>query len=1235
MKKLFLITLLISLPLISHANIIINEIMYDLPEPGVDEGHEWIEVRNDGPARTLSSHRLFEDGTSHGIAHIQGGDIMLTGEYAVIADDSSQFLIDYPSYSGRLFDSSWNSLSNDGETISITLSDFTTDTVTYASSTGATGDGNSLQRQTDDTWLATTPTPGVANIIESASSSPTVSISGIISADTTWSPGEGVYILENTVTVSASTTLTIEPGTIVKARHGGAGILVVEGNLVATGMAENKIYFTSLLDDSLGGDSDGIEGAVGAVKDWRGIHFKPGSSGNLNYVTLRYAGYVGAGAQSGIENEGGTIQINHSTITDNYIRGIYNGSGTIIVADSVLQNQQYGIQVMAGDVTINNSTITNNSIFGFDAYGVNSLTLLNNNFSNNTKTGRVGAGAIFNHSGNTSYDTTNRGFEITGIVQGDVSWHSSDLPLIIADSNIVWIGASSTLNISPGSIIKFGTAGQMIVEGSLVINGTESAKVYLTSLKDDSIGGDTNNDGVVSAPAPMDWNGVEFKSGSTGNISYAVMQYAGGFNGISRAVIYNLGGDLTFNNIKFFNNYANDIYQNAGSAVITHSQFSTSTTYAIFNAGTDVVDARENWWGSNAGPTIPSQPIGPNPRITENVLYEPWIGRDPSLPNPVIIVPGILSSQLVNAVNSEVWPAGVLLLSPLDLHLNQLSLLEDGVTPSSDIQVGNLIDSIGDSDFFLGLSNLIESQGYQENSDLFMFPYDWRLDLQILALGLKEKIEQIKVLTGAEKVDLVAHSMGGLLVKKYLKDYGGDSVDVFLDIGTPHTGSPKAFKILNYGDNLDATFFFKLLGLDGDRVKIISQNMPSIYQLLPSRNYFDDTQYYVSDMTNGTNRLDYEETKDYLKSQGRNNTLVDRADEFHQEIDNLNPADYGVRTYNFVGCGTPTIGQFYILEDGVHPIYNIRMINGDGTVPLKSAEAITASSTYYVRSAQHAIMPSTSGVRDLIAEILTSTSTQSLDISAYSNIATDSTGCTIPDGRIVSFHSPIDLHIYDSSGNHAGPDGNGDIENDISGVVYEVIDGNKFAYLPVGTDYTVKGSATSEGSFDARIQEVVDGEVATTTIFADIPLSSTTQAQFDLNSNIPSQIYLDSGNDGVFESSYVVSTTTQGFLESTGKISVIVETAVTETSDRANSKPAVQSREQEATSSPEVLGVATTTPIIETAPVAAVSQLPLSGEEENVIEKPATENTATVYKSLTQKVGGVFKKLWSWIKSRL
>ncbi|OHB05320.1 MAG: hypothetical protein A3A26_01900 [Candidatus Zambryskibacteria bacterium RIFCSPLOWO2_01_FULL_47_14] len=628
---------------------------------------------------------------------------------------------------------------------------------------------------------------------------------------------------------------------------------------------------------------------------------------------------------------------------------------------------------------------------------------------------------------------------------------------------------------------------------------------------------------------------------------------------------------------------------------------------------------------------------------------------------PVIIVPGIMGSKLLedNVADDLVWLNTIeIVVSISDIFLDVLKMNSDGSPTNESIIAGDVIRSLNGTDYFQGLSDKLNSSGYALNSDLFENSYDWRLDISRTAsdvetaaiLSLKEKIEEIKIQRGVDKVNLVAHSMGGLLVKKYLKDYGGDSVEKFIDIGTPHTGSPLAYKILMYGDNLGVSKFFGLVNINANRIKEISQNMPAVYQLLPSREYFDDTDidysYYVLDATEGNDRLTYEETNTYLNASGRNGSLVTRADEFHQEIDNLNPADYGVETYNFVGCGTPTIGQFYILEDGEHPIYNIKMINGDGTVPLKSAEALTASSTYYVRSAQHATMPSTSGVKDLIAEILNSTSTDPLDISAYSNIRTDSAGCTIPDGKIVSFHSPIDLHIYDSSGNHTGPDENGDIENEILGVVYEMIDGNKFAYLPTGTNYIIKGNATDAGTFDVRIQEIVGGEVTTTTVFADLPLTSVTQAQFSISTSTPAQIELDSNNDGTYESSGSITTEVAGILEGTGKVATPSDSPLAggeESVSTTSSRPMVTFATQlfvpematttvstdsiTSTNSPEV------TPVIQITPPAPPRQV-----EENIATSSPPEqsqNTAIVYKSFTNKVSSAIKKFWFWIKSKL
>ncbi|MFX0206472.1 MAG: alpha/beta fold hydrolase [Candidatus Hodarchaeota archaeon] len=54
---------------------------------------------------------------------------------------------------------------------------------------------------------------------------------------------------------------------------------------------------------------------------------------------------------------------------------------------------------------------------------------------------------------------------------------------------------------------------------------------------------------------------------------------------------------------------------------------------------------------------------------------------------------------------------------------------------------------------------------------------------------IKQSVDEIMEETGAEKVDLISHSMGGLSSRYYIKFLGGvDTVDDYVSIGAPHHG---------------------------------------------------------------------------------------------------------------------------------------------------------------------------------------------------------------------------------------------------------------------------------------------------------------------------------------------------------------------------------------------------------------------------------------------------------------
>jgi triacylglycerol esterase/lipase EstA (alpha/beta hydrolase family) len=61
--------------------------------------------------------------------------------------------------------------------------------------------------------------------------------------------------------------------------------------------------------------------------------------------------------------------------------------------------------------------------------------------------------------------------------------------------------------------------------------------------------------------------------------------------------------------------------------------------------------------------------------------------------------------------------------------------------------------------------------------------------IEHFARQLDARIEAICAATGAERVALIAHSMGGLVARAYLRRFGATRIEQLITIGTPHHGS--------------------------------------------------------------------------------------------------------------------------------------------------------------------------------------------------------------------------------------------------------------------------------------------------------------------------------------------------------------------------------------------------------------------------------------------------------------
>ncbi|MFB7150809.1 esterase/lipase family protein [Streptomyces virginiae] len=64
------------------------------------------------------------------------------------------------------------------------------------------------------------------------------------------------------------------------------------------------------------------------------------------------------------------------------------------------------------------------------------------------------------------------------------------------------------------------------------------------------------------------------------------------------------------------------------------------------------------------------------------------------------------------------------------------------------------------------------------------------LDLRVIARHLAQRVEELCERTGHEQVDLVGHSLGGLVGRYYVQRLGGDTrVRTLVTLGTPHSGT--------------------------------------------------------------------------------------------------------------------------------------------------------------------------------------------------------------------------------------------------------------------------------------------------------------------------------------------------------------------------------------------------------------------------------------------------------------
>ena len=110
-------------------------------------------------------------------------------------------------------------------------------------------------------------------------------------------------------------------------------------------------------------------------------------------------------------------------------------------------------------------------------------------------------------------------------------------------SGTLTVANGGSLTIPPGTVLKMESGASIVVNrgATLTAVGTRAAPIIITSIKDDSVSGDTNGDGDKTIPQPGDWRQIRVAGGAF-SAAYLSMFYLSNDN--NQGGLYVTGGEV-------------------------------------------------------------------------------------------------------------------------------------------------------------------------------------------------------------------------------------------------------------------------------------------------------------------------------------------------------------------------------------------------------------------------------------------------------------------------------------------------------------------------------------------------------------------------------------------------------------------------------------------------------------------------------------------------------------------
>src|SRR3984893_11118829 len=315
----------------------------------------------------------------------------------------------------------------------------------------------------------------------------------------------------------------------------------------------------------------------------------------------------------------------------------------------------------------------------------------------------------------------------------------------------------------------------------------------------------------------------------------------------------------------------------------------------------------------------------------------------------VFVVPGIMGSQL-GLKRQPPLPHDILWLDPIDIGIGRLSSLHMSAGVPI-VPLGVVLYS------YFRLKLNLRASGFAP----VLYDYDWRLGVDQLGAALAERIRNEE----ADRIMIVAHSMGGLVSRAALAQPGMIKVERLVLLGTPNFGSFAPLQALR--GTYSVVRKIARLASRGSPESLagrIFNTFPSLYHMLPNG------------QCNGS--ADLFDPAEWPRSGPRpNRALLRDARDIQSK---LVQADERISVV--VGVGQETVTA--VAKRRADFVYTITR-HGDGTVPAVSAGLPGARNHYTL--AAHSDLTRDPIVAAAVADLLHTGETEHLPSKWKSNSA--------------------------------------------------------------------------------------------------------------------------------------------------------------------------------------------------------------------------------------------------------